>query len=281
MAGKTKAAAGKGPEAPRLRYEVVHDLVLDLIARQRLQPGDRLPSTTELVRMSGISLISVRHALDMLENAGRITRQQGVGTFVARDRILTEPGRSGGLLQTLSNADGEARLTTEVVSMAIGLPGTAVAKALSIEMGQPVWEITRRRNLGVAPAILERAILPLHLVPAMDEQVLSAGGSMYQFLRERYGLNDDYSEQVLEVARPTAAERDVLGPGARDHVIRIRGVSFTSEGIAFDCWQQTYGAQEFAFYSAGSGNRHLVQPGDMTRWEVQKLAPVSLDTPAK
>ncbi|MBI3690920.1 MAG: GntR family transcriptional regulator, partial [Mycolicibacterium aromaticivorans] len=85
----------------KLRYQHVYDLVLGIMADRGLQPGDRLPSTTELAEIAGVSGISVRRALDELERAGKITRRQGLGTFVAEPRIASDPTRPGELLHTL------------------------------------------------------------------------------------------------------------------------------------------------------------------------------------
>jgi GntR family transcriptional regulator len=269
---RKQPATGKVVQDERkLRYEFVYDWILNHITTKGLKGGDKLPSATDLAELTGVSLISVRHALDKLENAGKIHRHQGIGTFVARERILSEPNRPGELLETLGGSQ-DAALTTHLLDIAIGLPSANIAKALSISPGQPVWEITRRRNLGAAAAILEQAILPLSLVPALEEDKLAAGDSMYRFLADRYGLRDEYSEQSLEVDKPTAMEREVLELTARDQIIRIRGVSFTAEGKAFDCYRQTYRAADFIFYIAGSGNRRLLQPTDIGEWEVQPLS---------
>ncbi|HTN97935.1 MAG TPA: GntR family transcriptional regulator [Nordella sp.] len=271
MAQKHKAGGAVANGERKLRYQAVYDWVLDYIATKGLRGGDKLPSSTEIASLTKVSLISVRHALDKLEHAGKIQRHQGIGTFVARDRIVSEPNRSGRLLETLNPSGQGPELTTEVLSINIGLPSPEIAKALSIEAGQPVWEIIRRRSLGGAPAILEQAVLPLSIVPALDEKELAAGDSLYRLLAERYGLKDDYAEQSIEVDKPAANEREALGLGPRDQVARIRGVSFTGAGIAFDCYQQTYRASDFVFYTSGSGSRRLLQPGDIKEWVVLPL----------
>ncbi|MBN9233493.1 MULTISPECIES: GntR family transcriptional regulator [Phyllobacteriaceae] len=271
MAQRQKQIASQENEERKLRYLVVHDWILDFIATNNLSGGDKLPSTTELAKLTGVSLISVRHALDKLEHSGRIHRHQGIGTFVARDRIVSEPSRAGRLLETLSPSGSGPELATELLGINIGSPSPEIAKALSIELGQPVWEIIRRRSFRTTPAILEQAVLPLSLVPAIDDKDLEAGDSLYALLAERYGLRDDYVEQSLEVDRPTPTEREILDLGSRDQVVRIRGVSFTADGKAFDCYQQTYKASDFVFYTSGSGSRHLLQPTDMKQWVVLPL----------
>lgn len=260
------------PESPRLlRYEVVKDLVLSMIDEQNLKPGDRLPSSSELALLAGVSQISVRRALDELERAGRIQRHQGVGTFVAQARILSEPARSGGLLTTLGDTDAREGLRTELMSLRVGLPGATICSALRIVAGSPVWEVVRRRVMGGTPAIIERAVLPLQLVPALDEKVLSSGGSLYSFLSEKYGLVDSYEEQYLEVTVPSPQERAWLELPAREQVVAIKGVSFDEAGTPFDCYMQVYPARRFAFFVSGSQERRLLTARDADDWTVTAL----------
>jgi len=253
-----------------LRYEIVRDMILGIIESDGLAPGDRLPTSAELAEKSGFSLISVRRALDELERAGVVQRQQGVGTFVARSRIVSEPARSGNLLHTLES-DGGSDVVTELVSMRVGLPSATVAANLRISEGLPVWEVVRRRLVESRPVITEIAVLPMALVPALDKDLLAAGGSLYAYLAETYDLVDEHEEQFLEVTLPTDLERQRLSLGARDLVVRIRGVSYTTDGTPFDCFQQTYPARQFVFYASGSQNRRLLPHTDLHEWVVEPL----------
>jgi DNA-binding GntR family transcriptional regulator len=257
-------------EPRRLRYEIVRDMILAIISDDGLRPGDRLPTSAELAERSGFSLISVRRAFDELERAGVVIRQQGVGTFVARDRIVSEPARSGNLLETIEGSDG-SRLTTELVSMRVGLPSPSVAANLKVSEGLPVWEVVRRRLIDGRPVIAETAMLPLQLVPALDTEALGRGESLYAYLAEAHGLVDEHEEQILEVATPTALERQRLALAPRDQVVRIRGVSFTTDGTPFDCFEQTYPSREFVFYASGSQNRRLLPHTDLREWGVEPL----------
>ena len=62
-------------------------------------PGSRLPSGAGLAREFGVALMTVRQALDALQDKGYIVRKQGKGTFVVspvgRKRVLVaddDPG---------------------------------------------------------------------------------------------------------------------------------------------------------------------------------------------
>src|SRR5215831_5821457 len=61
--------------------EVVHRIEQHIDAN-RLQPGDRLPSDRDLAAALEVSRPLVRQALKALESLGRVSAQQGSGTYV-------------------------------------------------------------------------------------------------------------------------------------------------------------------------------------------------------
>lgn len=257
----------------KLRYQYVYDLVLEIMAERHLQPGDRLPSTTELAEIANVSTISVRRALDELERAGKINRHQGLGTFVAQPRIASDPTRKGELLHTLiDDGGGPPEVTTSLISIGVGLPSSTIAAALGVDAGQPVWEIWRRRSIGGADTILERAVLPLSLVPAIDQQHLAAGHSLYRYIEERYNLSDEYTEQAFEVDTPSSWEAEQLGLVPGDPMVRVRGVSFGTDGRPFDCFEQCYRATKFTFYTAGQTRHRILNPSALSQWSVAPMA---------
>src|SRR5215472_9914953 len=99
--------AGPGRPGSGLLYQQVVSYVEQLVSERGLAPGDMLPTHAELAELTGVSLITVRRALDELERAGKVRRHQGLGTFLARPRIVTEPARAGSLLATLAEGEGE------------------------------------------------------------------------------------------------------------------------------------------------------------------------------
>lgn len=253
----------------KLRYQHVYDLVLAIVSERGLGPGDRLPSTTELAEIAEVSMMSVRRALDELERAGRIQRKQGLGTFVAEPRIASDPTRPGELLHTLiDEGGGLPAVTSSLITVGVGLPSSTIATALGVEPGQPVWEIWRRRSIGDAGRILERAVLPLSRVPAIDKDRLERGESLYRFIEERYGITDDYTEQAFEVDAPSSWESEQLELTAGDPIVRVRGVSFDSEGQAFDCFEQCYRASKFTFYTGGQTRTRILGPSALSNWSV-------------
>jgi DNA-binding FadR family transcriptional regulator len=100
-----KGSVGRSPIAPKIGSKIEdqpagsreadsHRLALgrlrDLIGTDRIDGSGRLPAERMLATELGLSRRSLRHALDILEAEGRITRHQGRGTFVTDARPGTE-----------------------------------------------------------------------------------------------------------------------------------------------------------------------------------------------
>lgn len=85
-----RTPAGAGDDTPargayRPGYERVAEQILELIARSRLRPGDRMPTENEIAGQLGTSRTVVREAIKILSALGRIKAQKGRGLYVADD----------------------------------------------------------------------------------------------------------------------------------------------------------------------------------------------------
>jgi DNA-binding GntR family transcriptional regulator len=265
------ARSHAGKPGSGLLYEQVVDYVEGLVAERGLVPGDMLPTYAELAASVGVSLITVRRALDELERAGKVRRHQGLGTFLARPRIVTEPTRAGSLLTTLGGEEPGQTLATRVLEMLRGLPSPDVARALRIRADAHVWRLRRLRMIDGQPAVVETSIIPVALAPDLDQQVGRLDGSLYDLLAAECGLEDEYEEQYLEVVLPGPEERRLLTIPPRTQVVRIRGLSMDKSGTPFDCFEQLYPATEFAFAISGSTARHLLPTPGFQDWDLRAL----------
>lgn len=71
-------------ERPKL-YEQVVEQIKDMIIKGIYKRGELLPSEKELIEMTGVSRITVREALRLLNEAGVIETHKGKGSFVMVD----------------------------------------------------------------------------------------------------------------------------------------------------------------------------------------------------
>jgi DNA-binding GntR family transcriptional regulator len=235
----------------RLRYEEMITFIERLVVERNLAPGDLLPTQAELAEAAGVSLITVRRALEELERAGRVRRHQGIGTYLARPRNEPSP-----------------RVGTRLLSLVQGVPSAALRGALRLEDGAQVWEINRQRLVDGEPKILETAVIPVALAPSLDRFAGELTGSLYELLLRQYGLEDQAEEQYLEVTAADDDERRLLRLPSKSQVVRLRGLSNDQRGVPFDCFTQVYPALEFGFYISGGTSRGLFGQPAQEGWDV-------------
>ena len=136
----------------RENWTVVRDNISDDIRSERLSTGDQLPTETQLADQFGIGRHSVRRALEALARDGKISIEQGRGTFVAdAPRLTYQIGKRTRLRRNLipQGVDVTSRL---ISANRITAPDD-VAKALLLNSGAKVTEsqrITLANDLPVA-----------------------------------------------------------------------------------------------------------------------------------
>ena len=67
--------------SPRLRYVSIADDLQKQIESGTVNHGDRLPSQHEMAKQYGVSLTTLRAAVDLLEQRGLVRSAHGLGTF--------------------------------------------------------------------------------------------------------------------------------------------------------------------------------------------------------
>jgi GntR family transcriptional regulator len=254
-----------------LLYEQVVELVERLVVERQLTSGDLLPTQAELCELAGVSRITVTRALAELEREGRVRRHQGVGTFLARPRIISEPARAGGLLGTLSSGASDIRLDTRVLTLAQGVPSADLRQALKLRRGARVWHLHRVRLLEGQAMVVETSVIPVELAAGLEQYYEELTGSLYELLERHFSLKDASEEQYLEVASPSDEQRRLLHMSAQVQVVRIRGLSIDASGRPFDCFEQVYPATDFVFYLSGGATRQLLVSAATKDWSVTQL----------
>jgi GntR family transcriptional regulator len=190
-------------------YAQVRDLLMKRIGSGGWRPGEMLPSEFELAAEYNVSQGTVRKALNALEADRLIVRRQGVGTSVARhtrDDTLFHFFRMIGM-------DGRRLTPTSVVVRQSKQRATRdQAAVLSIEPGTMLHCISRMRRLDGIPAIFERILVPVALMP---ELAVKAGTEMeeemYVIYQERFGITIARAAEQLGAVAATEDEARCLG----------------------------------------------------------------------
>ncbi|MCW2806234.1 MAG: yvoA 2 [Marmoricola sp.] len=163
----------------------------DRIATDRLGPHTLLPSERELAEQHGVSRMTARQALSVLESEGVVYRRPPRGTFVAEPRVRFHIGSFSEEISRLGHTPAARLLWAEEQQ-----PTPSVRAALELPEEAFVHVFHRLRTVDDVPFALETTFYSAAVTPGILEQI--SDGSLWAVLRDRYGIEPTRSDAVLE-----------------------------------------------------------------------------------
>jgi GntR family transcriptional regulator len=178
-------------DGPRSKHAQLRDALLELAVHE-LGPDAAIPSERVLMSTYDVSRATVRKSIDSLVADGLLRRIHGKGTFVSRPRLESRLH-----LASFSQDMRRRGLTPSTVLLGIEphRPPVDVAAALDLDDDARAWRLDRVRLADGQPIALERGWYPQAPLPDLDRRDLS--GSLYEILKDGYGLGIDAAEQTL------------------------------------------------------------------------------------
>jgi GntR family transcriptional regulator len=205
----------------------------DKIAAGELAPADRLPTQRELAREHGVTVMTVRQALQLLEQEELVVMRHGLGTFVAPARIRYAMGNLRSLAQEVT-AQG-LELKTTVIRRGLDDPHPRVAELLQLEPGEPVYAVERLRFVGSEPIVYQYSQLRPWLRDALDGADLS-DVSLYDYLQDELDVEIAHAQEWIRAVALAPHEAGLLQEetGAAALLSERLTLSAAGEPILFD-----------------------------------------------
>ena len=201
-------APAPAPAGPVAREPKYYRLKRHLTGLTRtLAAGTALPTERSLAVEFGTSRTTVRQALQELVVEGRLHREQGKGTFVAKPKVAQA------LQLTSYTQDMRAQglePTSRVISLNQVRADDLLALRLGVRTGAPVVRLERLRLADGEPMAIERSFLSAARFPRL-RQHLTRHGSLYAALDAGYGVRPVDAEETIETALATPQEAALLG----------------------------------------------------------------------
>lgn len=206
-------------------YRRVKLTLQQAIESGRYPAGGALPSESELSASLGVSVGTLRHAVDELVAEHILVRRQGRGTFIAlhtADRFLF------GFFH-VERSDGMREIPqVEMLSFERTRIDEEAAQALHVKPGEPAFAIENRLLLQQRPVIHDRLLLPVLLFKGLTEKRFRERPStIYHLYQTEFGIT---VTQAHERARAVGADRAaarVLGVAAGTPVMQVRRTALT------------------------------------------------------
>src|SRR5215831_13392336 len=150
------------------RYHQIARSLRERIAAGAPAPGERLADQRSLAREFGVTLMTLRQALELLERDGLITRRHGLGTFVASPIVDYDILHLRTFAGDLS-AKGE-RVTTRFLRSRFTVTDRRVSRELGVGARARVLALERLRLVSGRPMSFQVSYLPV----AIGEEIAKA-----------------------------------------------------------------------------------------------------------
>ncbi|WP_222939615.1 GntR family transcriptional regulator [Photobacterium sp. BZF1] len=223
-------------------YVQIADFIKQEIERGNFKPGSILPSEKQLVEDFNVSRVTVRKAIQLLNEEGLTYSEKGKGTFIAQQKLkhsfvnvvgLTEESQLGG--QKVSN---------KVIDFAVIDAPAAVAQKLQVAENSPVYCCSRQRLLDNRVASFETFYIPVSYLPEMTEQDMA--GSKFAYLEAKgYSIG-----QITQKLKPALPEKRIQGYFDIDPLTPIlinESLSYLKDGQIFELSKVYFKTSEYDF----------------------------------
>jgi GntR family transcriptional regulator len=213
-----------------LYREVKHKLMESLRGGE-WKAGEMIPAEKRLCERYGVSVGTLRKAVDELTAENILIRHQGRGTFVAshsQDRYMF------GFFHICPKTGHKEYPQVEFISMTREKADADAARRLGIGKGSKVLRIVNRLSLGGKPVIVDSIVLPERFFGGMtEEQIRDRRTTLYQLYQDSFDVAVLRTEERLDAEGANAEVAELLSIDQGTpllHIVR-RALSFRDEVV--------------------------------------------------
>jgi GntR family transcriptional regulator len=234
-----------------LYRRVAHELRGEI--EERMEPGEAIATETALGLRFGVSRITIRRAIDLLEQAGLVHRRQGSGTYVRPRRVVEELGAIHSWTDDMRGQGLEPR-TVHADLLVVSAPAW-VATALRLGADdQSVLRLERLRYANEEPISVMVDFLRLDFVPGLAREGL-CDESLYLTLASRYHLDLDRAEDTVTAREASFIEASLLRLKIHSPVLQVKRVTYLPDNIPLGAATAVTNAARYAYHVTGRPRR--------------------------
>lgn len=212
------------------------------IEQRNLKDGERLPSELELMEIYGVSRITVRTAIDELQEMGIVKRSRGKGTFVASKIVEYSADDRIGFTHSCALAGKKA--TTEVLDISWIYPNISDIQFLQVDEDEVILATKRLRCVDDVPTMIETNHFTKEFTFLENEDL---SGSLYDILK-KHGASVGKSTRTLEVCHANQQEAALLNIKKGDALLLFTDKHMDENGNPKYISKQLYCTERLKFY---------------------------------
>lgn len=230
-------------ESAQPLYAQIKDIIKQRIIEGEYAVHERLPSESEMMKVFGVSRITVRQALRDLHADGLVFSVQGKGTFVSRPKAVQDIQNLQGFGEAM-NPQGYETSTRVVGVQEVRISGD-VAEALDLNRSSNVVELTRIRYLNREPISLDHSFFPVEVGNELLGRDLTQ--DVFPMLENECGIELGHAELKIEAISADDDVAEKLNVGVGSPILRIQRLVYSKSGTPIDFEYLSYRGDAFQY----------------------------------
>lgn len=214
--------------AARPLYLQVRDVLVQRIIVGHWKPGATLPNETQLAQQLGISIGTVRKALDLMEVERIVTRRQGRGTFV-NDYASAETTFPFSMFHNFEGQRISGRKRARAITRAPA--GVDEAARLGLRRGEEVIRVERLREHDDQVFMTEVCLLPARFFTRLPEDF---GSYRLSALAQMNAILVGRADERVDIALADAQMAQDLAVAVDTPLLRLDRVIFSDHEDALE-----------------------------------------------
>jgi len=229
---------------PRPGFIRLRDLIAADIGHNVWVPGEAISTESEFSAKYGLSLGTVRRALDLLEGEGMVERIRGSGTFVRRPDFETAFIK---FIRYYGSAGDRRKPQSIILSRSSLIGPSEVTDALQLKNDTQVIRLIRQRIYEGTPVLIEEMWLEKARFRPILEMEEDRPRLLYPLYERLCGAVVAYTEETITIGSSGDADVNYLGIVPGTPVVLIDRLALGYDDVPIE-WRRSRGpASDFRY----------------------------------
>lgn len=225
-------------------YLQISDYLKEEISSERIKPGEKIPSETELMREYQVSRNTAQKAIEELVRNDLVERIQGKGSYVKTQKVVFK-------MQKMTSFSEEMRNkglipSSKIIFLGIKKAGVNASQKLQLNEDDLVYCIERVRYGGSIAMAYQTSYLPQKIVPGLEKKIFE-DTSLFTVLENIYSLRLYRQEQTIKPVIANARLMKLLDVRNNIPLLHLEGTAFLEGNTPIEYKEIFYNADAYEF----------------------------------
>jgi len=210
-------------------YREIKRQMMAALAGGEWKPGETIPAERRLAERYGVSIGTVRKAIDDLVAEHILIRQQGRGTFVAshnRDRLLFY------FFHVVPHDGPKEYPVVRLLAFAKARADKSVSDGLGVAQGDAVFKMRNLLSLSGEPVIVDDITVSAGRFPGLTERAFrDRPSTIYNLYQDAFGISVVRTVERLRAVLADAEIPSLLRVAPAAPLLQVRRVALSYEDV--------------------------------------------------